>query len=539
MNTKGFFGCNPGSVGMVSVALAAMLILPALRAEDAGRAARLSSVDGDVRIVQDGQVIADPALLNTPLFEGSQIVTGDDGRAELQFDDGSVARLSPNGSVTLTVLGGQSSSGETEIALERGLAYFELQGQGNSNNIRVRFNDSLVTCVGFTVLRINLDNPPGTLAVFSGNARLEQASQLAVELHGGESLILGASDSTQYTLSENIEPDSWDTWNSDRDQLLTSEAASRTGAASTLTNNENPAWNDLDANGSWYSVPGQGNVWSPYEAANAGWDPYGNGSWMWTPRYGYIWVSGNSWGYMPFQCGAWNFYNDFGWGWAPGVCQPWWGGGGWVANVGYVPVGYHFPKRPHPGQPHRVIGEPGKGGHSPVPYPVFSVDRRPPGGSTGLPVRNRNTPVIIAGHSVEPLRSLAPSPAYGRSTAPPSGFVNSSQPVYTGPGTPASVHSGQTPGAIPSRPYPIMVPSRPSSVYVPQPSGGGSLHPSAPSRSAPAPSRPSGGASSGSRPSGGGGGSPHVSSGGGGGGGSHPSGGGGGSHPSSSGGGHH
>jgi hypothetical protein len=31
--------------------------------------------------------------------------------------------------------------------------------------------------------------------------------------------------------------------------------------------------------------------------------PYGNGYWMWTPRFGYIWVSGYSWGYMPYQCG--------------------------------------------------------------------------------------------------------------------------------------------------------------------------------------------------------------------------------------------
>ena len=50
---------------------------------------------------------------------------------------------------------------------------------------------------------------------------------------------------------------------------------------------------------------------------------------MWTPGYGYLWVSGYPWGYMPFQCGAWNFYDGFGWGWAPGMggCRPWWGMG--------------------------------------------------------------------------------------------------------------------------------------------------------------------------------------------------------------------
>jgi hypothetical protein len=55
---------------------------------------------------------------NTPLFEGSLVTTGDDGRAEIQFEDGSVVRLSPNSSLTLAVLRGQGSSAEAEIALE-------------------------------------------------------------------------------------------------------------------------------------------------------------------------------------------------------------------------------------------------------------------------------------------------------------------------------------------------------------------------------------------------------------------------------------
>src|SRR5271165_1545543 len=68
------------------------------------RAVRLTNVEGQVRVVQDGQVIADPAYNNLPLFEGSQINTGNDGRAEVQLEDGSVARLSPNSTLTFTVL---------------------------------------------------------------------------------------------------------------------------------------------------------------------------------------------------------------------------------------------------------------------------------------------------------------------------------------------------------------------------------------------------------------------------------------------------
>ena len=107
--------------GMAVLAAGAALFAPVLRADDAARAARLSSVEGQVRIEEGSQTLADPALVNTPLFEGTRVVTSQDGRAELQFDDGSVVRLSPNSSLTLATLRGQGGSGEAEIVLENGL----------------------------------------------------------------------------------------------------------------------------------------------------------------------------------------------------------------------------------------------------------------------------------------------------------------------------------------------------------------------------------------------------------------------------------
>jgi len=110
---------------------------------------------------------------------------------------------------------------------------------------------------------------------FSGNAHLEGGNSLALDLHGGESVNLNGIDQGNYALSEAIEPDSWDAWNSDRDQALTSQEAVRTQATTSAPNSNNPAWSDLDANGNWYNVQGQGYVWSPYEGESAGWDPYG------------------------------------------------------------------------------------------------------------------------------------------------------------------------------------------------------------------------------------------------------------------------
>jgi hypothetical protein len=81
-----------------------------------------------------------------------------------------------------------------------------------------------------------MDTPPGGLAVFSGNVHLQVANSSAgptvsVDLHGGESITLNAADPSQYNLAESIEPNSWDAWNSDRDQALTSRSCGADGSA--------------------------------------------------------------------------------------------------------------------------------------------------------------------------------------------------------------------------------------------------------------------------------------------------------------------
>lgn len=480
--------CGLGLLGLTS----------AVRGDDAaqpGRAVRLSSVDGQVQLSQGKQVIAGAAVANTPLFEGATVTTADDGRAEIQFEDGSVARLSPNSALTLTTLRGAGSSAVAELTLDGGLGYFEIQGAGLAGTIKIQFGDSLVTASGFTVMRVNLDTPPGELAVFSGNAHLERGNALTVDLHGGESVALNGGDATRYTLKETIEPDSWDSWNSDRDQALTAEAANKTGATKDYANSGDPAWNDLDANGNWYDVPGQGNVWSPYDAADPGWDPYGNGNWGYNPTYGYTWISGNSWGYLPYQCGMWNWYDSFGWGWAPGMggCSPWWFGGGYFGpNIGIGYGGYRPPLRPHP--PRRPFGGAG----------LIAVNRRPmPLVKGNLPARDRSGVVMIAGHAVAPLHPLSSRPAYDHSA---SAFVNHTVIMNAEPRTIGGQVRGGPTG-------PTMGVNRSGLAPVQHGSSNSSPH------------AYSGGGASASHASGGGG-----FSGGGGGGGAHVGGGGGGSH---------
>jgi hypothetical protein len=474
-------------------------------AGQSGRAVRLSSVDGQVQLLQGGQLLTDQAIANTPLFEGTQITTGSAGRAELQFDDGSVARIPPASSVTLSML---RTGGETEVVLSNGMGYFELQGGSQGSPMRVRFGSNSVTASGFTVIRVKLDDGPATVAVFSGNARLEGESG-GVDLHGGESISLNGPNASDSAVAESIEPDSWDAWNADRDQALTASETASTDADKNLPQSSNPAWGDLNTNGTWYNVPDQGNIWSPYEASNPGWDPYGTGNWMWTPGYGYVWVSGEPWGYMPYQCGAWNYYNSFGWGWAPGGCQTWWGGGGgeagWYYTVGITPRWYKLPQRPGPPRPRSPITNHGL--HPVGPAPYIPVNRRLPlEGGPSLPPRGGSTPVMISGTVARPLSPEPARPVYGHQLPPGSRTMgapqqngnrpeNGIQPSYPRPVEPGA-ERGNWPA---SRPAPAPRAPQPSGGSRPSYGGGGgggrSSPPPAPSHSsspapAPAPGHP-------------------------------------------------
>ncbi|HEX8713667.1 MAG TPA: FecR family protein [Terracidiphilus sp.] len=452
-----------GRWGIVVAALAMSTAGLAARADNgapAARAVRLSFVQGQVQISQSGQAITSQATANMPLFEGYQVTTGQDGQAEIQFEDGSVARIAPDSGVTLSILRGQGTSGQAEVDLNGGLGYFEFQGGDQAGRINLRFGNAVVTAGGFTVMRVDMDTAPGTLAVFSGNAHMVRGDATALDLHGNESVTLSASDPSQNTLAETVETNSWDQWNADRDQAMEAQSNTQNKATDSFVNSNNPAWSDLNANGDWYNVPGQGYVWSPFAAANAGWDPYGCGQWMWTPQFGYTWVSCYQWGFMPYSCGTWNFYNAFGWGWSPGMggCSSWWGGGygygGYIGpNIGSAPSGYRPVIRP-PEVLHPPRGR--------FPKPIL-VDREPRHGF-GSPLRSANGPVIIAGHSVEPIRSM---PGRNNNVQPAHGLANNG-----GAASRATLVGGETHG-----PAPIVTDRGPQSrgyAPVPRTSAGGS-----------------------------------------------------------------
>jgi len=72
--------------------------------ENTVRAVRLSDVEGSVQIFQGDSAALRPGSPNMPVVEGMRLSTGSDGRVEMQFEDGSVTRVTPNSSIALTQL---------------------------------------------------------------------------------------------------------------------------------------------------------------------------------------------------------------------------------------------------------------------------------------------------------------------------------------------------------------------------------------------------------------------------------------------------
>ena len=87
-----------------------VLALPAL-ADSQARIVRLSDVQGSVQMNKNTGMGFENAFLNLPITQGTQLTTHDRGRAEIEFEDGSTLRLTPNTTVEFSTLG-LSDSGQ-------------------------------------------------------------------------------------------------------------------------------------------------------------------------------------------------------------------------------------------------------------------------------------------------------------------------------------------------------------------------------------------------------------------------------------------
>ena len=356
------------------------------------------------------------ALLNMPVLAGTQLETGENGRAEIQFNDGTLVRLTPNSAVLLLSL---SAAGEEVRALS-GLTYYQTPG---SVQFILQVGPDAARVAGSTLIRADLDHSPFQLAVLRGSAHLNNAAaDVGFDVLAGETGTIDPASANSYDLHQDLAANTWDAWNADRDKELAERAAGVTDARISSGDANNPGWNDLDYYGTWYNVPGVGQAWAP-DGVDASFDPYGQGAWGVYPGVGPVWISAYPWGWLPYHCGGWGFYPQFGWLWQPGGgCG--YGGIRWYPYGGiyHAPPGYHLPLRPvRPVRPIRPIRPIRPGGGAAAPAIFLSAVNRGPvlpfrqsGGNRPLP---RAFPLESgAAGSPEPTAFAPTLPLMSRST---------------------------------------------------------------------------------------------------------------------------
>ena len=277
------------------------------------RLARFSYVHGSGITWRPSQTAEwSPAGINLPLRQGAQVWVTNGGRAEVQFDDGSLLRLGSGALVTLQTLYSDTDGEYTEIQMTEGLASLELRHATSIFQVDTPF--ASVKAAGPAKVRVGV-NDNVEVAVRDGSAAVEGAGQKIV-LRAGDYLNIPDADAA-YQAAALPDADSWDRWNDSRDaQLADADSDQYLPANIALVSG------DLNDSGSWRDDPRYGHVWCP-RVDDADWRPYQHGHWVWVDPFGWTWVSSEAWGWAPYHYGTW-VDESYGWAWVPGPAHQYW-----------------------------------------------------------------------------------------------------------------------------------------------------------------------------------------------------------------------
>jgi hypothetical protein len=311
------------------------------------RIVRLSYADGNVQMDRTTGQGLERAILNSPIVEGSRIVTGTDGLAEVEFENNSTVRLGEVTEVKFRqLLINDAGDKVNEVELLRGTMYFDARS-GKGAIYRVIAAGRTFVLRHDSSVRFMMAGDQVQASVLNGEAQFEDNAQL-VRIKKNDTITADAANSSGFTLAKGVDQLPLDRWNSERAAYQTVYAYNNYGYGSRSLSAY--GYQDLAYYGGFMSLPGYGLVWQPYGASNwLGWDPYMSGAWAYTPGFGYAWASAYPWGWMPYHYGSWGYLSGTGWFWCPGNA---FNGGGVVKNwqaaapVVNGPAGYMGPTVP-------------------------------------------------------------------------------------------------------------------------------------------------------------------------------------------------
>ncbi len=274
------------------------------------RIVRLSEVRGKVDIDRHIGRGYEEAFANVPITGGTRLHT-DVGLAEVEFEDNSTLRLTPDTEVEFTLLK-RAATGSTisEMNVLHGMVYASLANT-KGNTFTIAAGKALVAMNPSSHIRFTVDGLNSNISVLDGSVEFTDPFALTSTLTHKKSLEFDATGSKQpeFVKMEESAFDQWDKNGIDYQKQYSSLRSS--GGTGMLYGTS-----DLNYYGSFANM-GCGSMWRPY-FASAAWSPYDNGMWAYYPSAGYSWVSPYPWGWLPFHSGSWVNCGGAGWGWQPG-----------------------------------------------------------------------------------------------------------------------------------------------------------------------------------------------------------------------------
>jgi hypothetical protein len=327
-----------GTVLVLVVSAASVL------ADPPGRVARLSFIGGSVSFRPASLDEWSIASVNYPLTIGDHIWTDRGGRSELQLGS-SVVRIAPLTELSVLNLDDQTA----QLRLTQGTLSVRIRNIADNDVFEIDTPNGAVSLVRPGLYRIDVNEAGDSIIVTVRQGEAEVTAASTFSVGGEQSAVLTGVDAPQTDVRAAVRIDEFEDWCLTRDRRAENAQTARYVSPGVI------GYEDLEANGTWQTVPDYGPVWVPRVSAE--WVPYRFGRWAWVEPWGWTWIDDASWGFAPFHYGRWAFLPARRWAWVPGtvVARPVYapalvafvGGSNWSASfrLGTGPVAW-FPLGP-------------------------------------------------------------------------------------------------------------------------------------------------------------------------------------------------
>lgn len=300
-----------------------------------GSFARLSYVQGDVRIDRGQELGIESGEVNYVLTAGDRVIT-EEGLAELSFGKNNYLRIDRYAYVEIVRLP-ESGYDDVCIHLHYGRFYLRVSRLEWEKSFSLHTPDASFYILEEGLYRLEVDES-GHSEVMVMEGRLEAAGrEKSLILRSGESAVAEdgyLEEAGSFLLTD----DDFEGWNQRRENLLSPASYDSGNYLPEEIREYEP---ELSSNGRWVYERPYGYVWVP-AVTYVDWRPYLYGRWVWYPRIGWTWVSAEPWGWAVYHYGRWHWRLGLGWYWIPTVhWGPAWVHWYWDADiVAWCPLSY-------------------------------------------------------------------------------------------------------------------------------------------------------------------------------------------------------